>query len=604
MSEQRAFDFSFYNSAKFFANVKPKTMIVGYTRVSVDEDGSSYCSIINQKSIIEERIRKEFPDSEYMFIEDDNQSGYKFNRPGFANLMTLIENGACKTIIVKDLSRLGRHNALTQLFIEQCKGDGIRVIALDDYDSTKESDDIILGIKTWSNERTVKDASAKVKRVITHKQQDGTWLCAVPFGYRIENDYQGNKIVIDEKSAKTVRSIFDMYLSGMGLKKISIYLTENKVQTSSERYVELNAERGRSVKRRPSSNWRVSVIQMILKNDFYIGTFRTGKYTRKSINGNDKRIDTSEQHVFPNHHEPIIDKEVFDKVQEMISFKNTSCYRGVRKRENLFSGICKCADCGAPMYCNWNKTVKPQYVCGTHHRLNKAACTRHMIREKTLIDVAIGYLKIMRNKCSDSIALIDKEVKKATRTLAINKVEREKIEARIEAIQRSLVISEEKRIEQLIENPERKDAIDLIFNGIFDKKMEEVEQLKQKLNKLSLDEPSIQNAAKAAKTALDIIDNIIATKSLTRSDVLALFEKIIVHEDGDVDVFLKPDINGLFSGELEIIDKTRNQPEKVYRAKNNNVVLSPDGLRTTLLDAMFFMDGMTQLASKLSRPNS
>ena len=127
----------------------------------------------NQRSILEDIYRRQFESetSSFTFIADDNVSGYKFERPGLYKLLSMIEAGKCNVIIAKDLSRIGRHSALTQLFIEQCERAGVRVHAMSDYDTNNESDDLILGIRAWSNERVVKDASAKINKVIRHKQE-------------------------------------------------------------------------------------------------------------------------------------------------------------------------------------------------------------------------------------------------------------------------------------------------------------------------------------------------------------------------------------------------------------------------------------------------
>ena len=175
-----SFSVNFFDEQKARKNFRRNIhYVVGYARLSFDEDGEGFCSILNQQSILQnlydERFRSEI--SSYEFIADDNVTGYKFDRPGLFKLLRKIEDGYCSIILAKDLSRIGRHSALTQLFIEQCERVGIRIVAMDDYDSKRESDDLILGIRAWSNERVVKDTSAKILKIVRHKQANGTWFC-------------------------------------------------------------------------------------------------------------------------------------------------------------------------------------------------------------------------------------------------------------------------------------------------------------------------------------------------------------------------------------------------------------------------------------------
>ena len=164
--------------------------IAGYTRISYDEDKESYESIINQSNIIKDYAKDIFGVDTVTIFEDDNYSGYKFNRPDFNRLKTAIENDEFDVILAKDLSRIGRHNARTLLFLEEMQEMGKRVIAINDsIDTHQENHDITVGVKTWYNELYVKDISKKIKSTITNKQKNGTWICSVPYGY-IMTDYK------------------------------------------------------------------------------------------------------------------------------------------------------------------------------------------------------------------------------------------------------------------------------------------------------------------------------------------------------------------------------------------------------------------------------
>ena len=298
LSRPDSFNVSFFDEEKARRNLNRfGEYIIGYARLSFDEDGEGYCSIINQQEILRSFYERKFetPHSQYEFIADDNVSGYKFDRSGLFRVLDKIENGLCNIIIAKDLSRIGRHSALTQLFIEQCERVGIRIVAMDDYDSHKQSDELILGIRAWSNERLVKDTSAKILKIVKHKQENGTWFCAAPFGYRVL-DYATGKVEIDEEAAKIVRRIADMYVNGYGINKIARILTEEGVPTPNMYLREQRIAEGKTFNKPIGEKWMAPQISKMLDDDFYIGTLRTGKYRRRGINGNDVRRPVEEQH--------------------------------------------------------------------------------------------------------------------------------------------------------------------------------------------------------------------------------------------------------------------------------------------------------------------
>ena len=173
------------------------TMIDGYVRLSRDDNKRNYSSIENQKLII-----RKYAEENNMIVrhiyEDDGISGYSFNRPQFQNMMANL--GSIDVIVAKDLSRIGRHNAKVLLFLEEMEEQGKRVILIDDNYDSLYSDDDIIGIKTWDNERHVKNTSRKVKRIKKMEQENGTLKCAPPFGYT-RHPLNKQMVLIDEEAA-------------------------------------------------------------------------------------------------------------------------------------------------------------------------------------------------------------------------------------------------------------------------------------------------------------------------------------------------------------------------------------------------------------------
>lgn len=281
---------------------------VGYVRLSRDDEKRNYTSIDNQKLIIQQ-YTSEYGISIDHWYEDDGFSGYTFDRPGFQKMISELTS-SFHTVFVKDFSRLGRHNAKVLLLLDSFREKGIRLIAIDDdYDSFTTSDDLI-GIKTWYNERYIKDTSKKIKRAIHAKQKAGTLVTRPPFGYY--SDFE-----ISPSEAQTIKTIFDLYVNGSGYRKIAKQLTDLGIKTPSMALHERELQSGKCTKRNVVTTWSDSMVKEILGNDCYIGTLRLRKRARNTVHGKDRRIPKDQQYIFENHHPAIIDKAYFNLAQAL-----------------------------------------------------------------------------------------------------------------------------------------------------------------------------------------------------------------------------------------------------------------------------------------------
>lgn len=535
--------------------------VVAYARLSFDEDGTGYCSITNQIEILTDYYNKyiDSTNSDLTVIFDDNVSGYKFEREGLFKVFDLIVSGKCNTIIAKDLSRIGRHSALTQLFVESCERVGVRIIAMDDYDSHKESDDLILGIKAWSNERVVKDTSAKILKIVRHKQENGTWFCAAPFGY-IVNNYTTGDVSIDDPSAEIVKRIFSLYLDGYGFSKIAQILTDEGVKTPSMRAQELSIQSGKPYNKQVATVWNQGQLSKLLGDEFYTGKLVTGKYKRRGINGQDIRTDKSEQHVFYNHHEPIISQELFDKAQEMRKSRISESYRPGKNGETLFHGILYCGDCGSKLYTYKNQNIKRQYICSTYFK--HLGCTRHMIKEETLIEIAIHVLAEIKKQFPEVIASLDKEI--AAEKKKIRKDGSSGLAEELKAAERELEVIEDQRIKQIIAHPENEAFLNATYDKMANRTRGNIERLRSSIQELSSKEKelSIARKAESLSSAMATLDYIIENKDIRRKDVVLLFKKITVFENGNVTVDLNPDLGGALQEDLVLYARRRSQNKK------------------------------------------
>lgn len=188
-----------------------------YSRLSNDDDPEQN-SLINQERICREHAKQ----NGYTVVgssSDDNISGMTFPRPGLRKLSEAAENGSIEAILVKDLSRLGRHKTQTALFIEYLRERNIAVISVTEgLNTLTENDDLIVGIRVLMNDFYAKDIGAKIRAGFRQKQKDGLVIIP-PFGYW-KNKNTGTVEIIEE-AADTVRHIYSMYLSGIGLIQIA-----------------------------------------------------------------------------------------------------------------------------------------------------------------------------------------------------------------------------------------------------------------------------------------------------------------------------------------------------------------------------------------------
>ncbi len=409
-------------------------IVVGYVRISRDEDRESYTSITAQKRIIEDYAKEnDWNITEY--YEDDNWSGYSFNRPAFKRLVNDIELGKIEVIIAKDLSRIGRHNANTLLFIEKLKALNVRLVLPNEsggYDIVKDENDM-LGISTWFNEMYIKDISRKIRSSIKARQKEGKMLIKECFGYkRSANDK--HMLVIDEHPAAIVEKVFDLYLEGNGYKKIAEYLNNADYPTPSQFIKEEYEAVGNYYKGTVCNKWSASQIQRIIKNDIYIGTLRLRKTKKNSIKGKTVKCDEAEQYIFHNNHEPIISQQDFALAKSIADNRSTNKYRGSKKNTNIFSGLLQCEDCGSYMIA-YNKGGRNKYyICGNYHKNGSKVCSRHAVKEELLSKIVKEHISLLLRKAGVNFFNKDmeKNIKKQYNSLLADTLEEELVKRKNE----------------------------------------------------------------------------------------------------------------------------------------------------------------------------
>ncbi len=517
------------------------TMVDGYVRLSRDDNKRNYSSIENQKLIIQKYAEENNMIVRHIY-EDDGISGYSFNRPQFQNMMANL--GSIDVIVAKDLSRIGRHNAKVLLFLEEMEEQGKRVILIDDNYDSLYSDDDIIGIKTWDNERHVKNTSRKVKRIKKMEQENGTLKCAPPFGYT-RHPLNKQMVLIDEEAAAILNLEKDLYLEGNGIRKIAEILSDRGVPTPTMLQKERFQALGLPYHREVAHMWSYGMVKDTLFNDYHNGVLRTHKRERMTINGKDKKVSKDQHYVFPDHHPKIFDDDTMKLLFEVKDSRHHSQYRGQRKHVNLFSGCLYCKDCGMKLTAINRPNRRKYYLCGTYNKKGKQFCEHaHLVTEETLMDALVKYLTLCRDSLADIIQNFELSNLKALTYSADDSQQRLKNE--LEKIKEELKTLITQKVKELTANPGMAEIIDEAYASLQTEKMERISATQKALQDLKK-EPHIPTVANKPdlQTALEILNEVLEQKSLTRTDIEVLIEKIIVDKNGNVDVYLKHGLGNL-----------------------------------------------------------
>ena len=365
-----------------------------YCRLSQDDgiEGDSN-SIQNQKAILQKFAEDHhFPSP--CFYVDDGFSGGNFQRPAFQQMISDMENGEIGIIVTKDLSRLGRNQLHTGLYIEErFPMFGVRYIAINDNVDTdsSESNDL-MPFKNLFNEWFIRDTSRKIRAVLKAKAERGERLgTRAPYGYRKDPDTK--KLIVDEEAAAIVRRIFAMCAGGSGPSQIARILKKEQILTPTMyaytrfgiTYVGLDTQR--------PYHWSGDTVADMLENEIYLGNTVNMKYSTKSYKDK-RRVEHSREEclVFENTHPALVTQEVWDIVQRVRKNKRR---RTNMDEQNKYSGLVFCADCGSNMVLHWTHTMSASYnhfTCRTYKK-DGEACTGHYIRECVLDEVVLEDLR-------------------------------------------------------------------------------------------------------------------------------------------------------------------------------------------------------------------
>ena len=521
---------------------------VGYLRLSRDDGEDESTSITNQRAIIDDwATQNGFIITDWYI--DDGYSGYSMNRPDFNRLKDDLNSGKVHVIIAKHLSRIGRRGSQVNLFLENIQEDGNRVITISDgYDTFDERTHDTVGINTWVNEKYVRDTSKNVRAAIERMQKEGRFICQVPYGYVLDPFIKG-KYYVDKECAVHVQEIFDMYLNGYGSKAIAKILTERKIPTYWQNVKTRLERRGQVYKGRVFEGiWTPNTVLKMLRNDFYIGVLTLGKSKRRSINGK-KVLQKDEDLIrFEDAHEPLIDKQTFKLAQEIMAERTHSNYRSSEKGPTIFSGKLYCADCGTRL--TPGPSAKTQrYICRKYHILGTDYCTSHSTNDRNLTAALIYFLEHCRDNLAEAIS--DLKIESRDKMKDYQKDSYIVLQKDKERLEKEIEVLIDQKMRETIANPTMKEFIDKTYANMINTKYIDLQSITSRM--AEIEEESSQNVdiKKELTSVLDIFDNIIASKTLSRRQVETIVEKILVHEDGGMDIFLKGDLHELCTNYIQ-----------------------------------------------------
>lgn len=528
--------------------------IAAYLRISVDEEiGKDNTSIENQKSIISAYAAQKFPDDDIEYFEDRDRSGYTFEqREGYQYMRRGLMSGKYTILIIKDFSRFSRRNSRGLAELEDLRDAGVRIISINDGIDFPTCDEWLqIQFRFLINEMPVTDTSKKVSKVIENRQKEGRWICAVPYGYTM-TDSKAMKFEVNEKQAEVIRMIYDMYLSGMGYKAISNKLTEMNIPTARQDEILRCELMGKSTRLRGSSRWSSVTVSQILSNDFYIGTLRQHKYSRKKINGDDILLPAAENIVIENDHTPIVTKAVFEQAQQQLAVRTRSNYRGVKKYRTDYTGFLICGDCGRPMSSMSRPDLAPAYRCSTYTKHGKAYCSSHHIRVDRLDDTLKKVIEKLRDNSTLIAEILDKQLAARERK-NISDDTPEQINRQISQLKAELAAVTTQRIRDIMANPTQEKLINETYDSIISSHSQKIEGLNAQLELLAKRDKAVADTNKAAATTVEVLDEILAKEKLDKTDIGSIIDNIQVYED-HITVNLLTDIDGIIKAEAELAE--------------------------------------------------
>ena len=504
-----------------------------YERLSRDDnlEGESY-SIGNQKKLLT-KVAKEKGYTNLVHFMDDGISGVTMDRPGFVDMIHQLEEGRAAAVFVKDLSRLGRNyievGRLTEEFFPE---HDIRLVAVSDNIDTAEGENEMAPIRNLFNEWYARDISKKRRISNKIKGNAGEPMGQPPYGYMKDPD-NPKRWIVDDEAALVVKRIYSMTLDGLGTEQIAAQLERDGILTPRAYWLQKGVKRPGKGKQLPPTRWNSSTITKILSLQEYCGDILNFKTYSKSYK-NKKRIDNDRENwvVFKDVHEPIIDRAVWEQVQQK---------RGTRRRrrtgdgeKNMFSGLLVCADCGNNLHYHFNQgnPVIKYFNC-SNYKGNRGTCTStHYVRADFLEQVVLGEIKRLTKFASH--------------------YEDDFVKAVMGSSQHSVALDRKLKEKELVALQARDEELDGLFERIYEDNVsgklsddrfskmsrryeDEQKEISERIKALRAEMDKLSSKAVTADMFISTVRKYTRAKALTPRMLNELIDRIEVHQAEKID---------------------------------------------------------------------
>jgi DNA invertase Pin-like site-specific DNA recombinase len=522
-----------------------------YLRLSRDDGGDAESNSIGTQREMLTRYAKDSGFVLYGEYVDDGISGTTFERDSFKRMINDIEEGKIQIVVCKDLSRLGRNNALvsyfTEIFFPQ---NDIRFIALNDGIDSEKGENEIMGFRSVINEFYSRDISKKIRSSFKVRAQKGAFIGSyAPYGY-LKNPEDKHHLIVDEYAAENVRKMFALAKQGISPKKIATILTKENVLIPMAYLHQHTGKWGSSYDERFPCFWKAVTVHAILKNRVYMGHMVGCKQTIKSFKNKKLQNNPEEDWIIvENTHEGIVSEDDFWHVQELISIKRPP---NLRTKENIFVGKLQCPDCDKRLgYQSSRGSDKAgTFVCNSYRR-NTKACSSHRIMYESLHDMVC---RDIRHKAEMAKSLAD-DFDEYLQQLAESKTDVQENNFRRELDKAKTRVSE---LETIIKRLFEQNALGIMpddrFASMFGDYNAEQKALLTKIDELKARLGKQKSDSENAKQFFLMLQKYTDFDRLTTQMISDLIDCIVVHERVKTDEGIRQRvvINYRFGGMTEI----------------------------------------------------
>ncbi len=500
-----------------------------YCRLSRDDGTDSESnSIGNQKRLLSQKA-KELKLTNTKFYVDDGYTGTNFNRPGFQAMLEDIEMGYVTTVMVKDLSRLGRDYVSVGHYTDNFFPEhNIRFIAVNDLVDSNEGDNEIAPFKNIMNEMYARDISRKVRSSHRIRGNLGEPLSQPPYGY-MKDPQNKKKWIVDTEAAEVVKSIFAMCIEGKGNETIARILQENKVMIPMAYWQSKGLDRGGKKTQPDPYKWCKTTVGKILEQQEYCGDVINFKTYSKSFK-NKKRILNPEENwkVFKGVHEPIIDRETFETVQKMKAKAKRRAPNPKHAEKNMFCGLLYCADCGSPLWFNVNHpNTDIKYFMCSNYKGRRGTCEgTHYVRADSMEQIVMLELRNLANFLTeDEQAFADILEAKTNKNILNQQKFLESSIDKATARTKEVALMYEKLFEKHINGIVNEES----FMQLSQKYETERDELKVKIRQYQEELSEIENLRTSKEQFTMAVRKFMQMETLTPALLNELIEKIEVH---------------------------------------------------------------------------